>query len=1150
MHITDLQVSAFGVCRDLQLDRIAENVTVIYGPNEAGKTTLLQFLRGVLYGYHSGRARYLGIHHGVEHGGWLKLVDGKEESGTVTRLAAPGPRGTWKEEVQVQADADGAGSPDWLAARLAGVDEQIFNNVFTVGLQELQELGALDATAAAEHLYDLTTGLDRVSLAEVMQYLAETHAGLIASAHADAEIPALCKRYQQLSGELEAQSRKGRNWSRLAARKRSVEEDLAILEQDVTRYREQQRLHEIALQVYPQWSQRLEAQKQLEQLGPQVSTAAAALPPDASLQLDRYNEGIRRAREAIEEIREQRRSLSQDLETDMASRRVLRQAARIEAVREHGHWVASLTTQSQALTAEVARLREDVERQCPGASLLAADGGPGIPELTPRIINALRAPARRLRNEKKRFREVEEEVARHRLEAEETGRELQLAMADNGVDDLQRAIGEAAEQVNRIRRRMTTEEQLDRLARNREDALLQSQELFDQELLPTWSLLALGGVFVGGFVLLFTGILLGSYFSLSATTGIVFAILGIGGMGSALGIKHAWEKNQARRQAGVQQQQELLSLQQEQAMKERDRLDLELAGGSGAWDYRAKVAEERLEKLESLVPLDVARLTAERRCEGTVVRLEQLQQSRDAAVAAWEEALVGVGLPADLSPQQIRRLAEDARYISESQMQLRKRTMDLERCRKESADLENRVDQLFFDAGLTPHSDDLQMKLRQLYSTLQQEREMQTQRRQARRRDRQLKRKGRTLVELLREQQRKKRTLLGQSGAIDEEEFRRIAGQRDYVLRLRKTLDELEQQIQVQTHDRCDRLALNEVLASNDQDALRGAWDEAQDQLERREKDSARLNVKLGELNEQLRVASQDRQITVTRFELGCVEHALAEKMEQWQTVAITGHVLEGVRDAYERDRQPLTLQDASGYLEAMTGGRYRRVWTPLDENVLRVDDESGNVLGLESLSRGTREAVFICLRLALVKGYARRGIVLPLVLDDVLVNCDTRRTAQAVEVICEFARAGHQVLFFTCHQHICSMFEEADVEIRTLPDSGAEAALIAEASGFAVVGGDAAQASQEYEADGEDEWEEPELGDEEEADAEDQEDEDESDELDGDDEEEDIVDEDDEETEEEDEDEGEEEDDEEAEEEDEDEGEEEAEEEPEDLAA
>jgi len=1098
MHITDLHVNAFGVCRELEFQRLAANVTVIYGPNEAGKTTLMQFVRGVLYGYRTGRTRYLGIHQGAEHGGWLTLSDGEEESGQVSRLAQQGARGLWSEEVRVAGTAKDLAGQEWLDARLAGVDEDIFNNVFTVGLQELQELGSLDATAAAEHLYDLTTGLDRVSLAEVMQFLEDEKAALIENRSGDAEIPLLCKRRQQLGGELDALIRKGRNWGRLAARKRGVQEDLSVLEQDLERFRTQQRLYEIALQIYPQWSERQQAALQLEQLGPQVSSAAAGLPAGATGQLDEFNEGIRSVRERIETIREQRRELSGQVESQPLSRRLLRQAARIEAVREHGHWVASLATQSQALESEVARLQQDVERQCPGASMLVAEGGHGIPELTPRTLNVLRAPARTLREEKRRCSEAEAELAQSRRDAEEACRELQLSMTTQGVDGLHQAITAAAETVSRLRRRMTTEEQLDRLARNRQDALLQGQELLEQELLPVWSLIGLGGVFVGGFIFLFTGLLLGSYFSLSGITGIVFSILGLGGMAAALGIKHAWEKNQARRQVGCRQQQELLALQEEQAKRDRDQLDIELAGGSGAWDYRAKLAEERLAELEALVPLDAARLTAERRCEATIARIEHLQGSRDAALHRWEEALQGLGLPSGLTPQQIRRLAEDARYISESQMQLRQRTMDLERCRKETADLENRVDQLFFDAGLTANSDDLQMKVRQLYSSLQQEREIQSQRRQCRRKDRQLKRKGRGLVDSLQEFQRKKRALLGQGGVLDEDEFREIASQRDFVLELKGRLEELDRQIQTQTVNRCDRTELASVLSEYDQPALNGAWDEVQDQLERRTRDGSRLNVKLGELSEQLRVSSEDREITETRFELGCVEQELAKKMERWQTVAITGHVLEGVRDAYERERQPETLQDASRYLKQMTDGRYRRVWTPLDENVLKVDDEAGNVLMLEDLSRGTREAVFICLRLALVQGYARRGISLPLVLDDVLVNCDAQRAAKAVEVLCEFAETGHQILFFTCHQHICGMFEEAEVEIRTLPDTGPEAALIAEASGLVPVEDDSNEdlvEVAEAETEEEDELEEEEFEEEAELDDEDELEEDEEEE-------------------------------------------------------
>ena len=214
--------------------------------------------------------------------------------------------------------------------------------------------------------------------------------------------------------------------------------------------------------------------------------------------------------------------------------------------------------------------------------------------------------------------------------------------------------------------------------------------------------------------------------------------------------------------------------------------------------------------------------------------------------------------------------------------------------------------------------------------------------------------------------------------------------------------------------------------------------------------------------------------------------------------------MLEQVRDIYERERQPETLKDASDFLQRMTGGRYTRVWTPLDENSLRVDDEAGNVLGLETLSRGTREAVFVCLRLALVRGYARRGMTLPVVLDDVLVNCDGRRAQQAVEVLCEFAELGHQVLFFTCHQHIVSMFEEAGVQVRTLPDTGTEVALIAEANGVVPAAAsaertdeldlqveDAEEDDVEYEVDeDEDEYEEEEFEADEEENDEDEDDE------------------------------------------------------------
>jgi hypothetical protein len=101
---------------------------------------------------------------------------------------------------------------------------------------------------------------------------------------------------------------------------------------------------------------------------------------------------------------------------------------------------------------------------------------------------------------------------------------------------------------------------------------------------------------------------------------------------------------------------------------------------------------------------------------------------------------------------------------------------------------------------------------------------------------------------------------------------------------------------------------------------------------------------------------------------------------------------------------------------------------------VLLVENSEGQSLPVDVLSRGTREQLFLSVRLALVATFARRGVNLPMVLDDVLVNFDVGRAQKAAEVLTEFAAGGHQLLFFTCHEHIWHMLKALDADCRRLP--------------------------------------------------------------------------------------------------------------------
>jgi hypothetical protein len=172
------------------------------------------------------------------------------------------------------------------------------------------------------------------------------------------------------------------------------------------------------------------------------------------------------------------------------------------------------------------------------------------------------------------------------------------------------------------------------------------------------------------------------------------------------------------------------------------------------------------------------------------------------------------------------------------------------------------------------------------------------------------------------------------------------------------------------------------------------------------------------------------------------VGRRLKDALRRWKVLATTHRLLEVVRRIYETERQPETLREASGYLVDLTRGRYTRVWTPLGEHALLVDTADGRSLSVEALSRGTREQLFLSLRLALASSYARRGIHLPLVLDDLLVNFDADRAKAAATVLRDFAAAGHQLLILTCHEHIAKLFRSLKVDVRRLPEN-ADADLV-----------------------------------------------------------------------------------------------------------
>lgn len=145
----------------------------------------------------------------------------------------------------------------------------------------------------------------------------------------------------------------------------------------------------------------------------------------------------------------------------------------------------------------------------------------------------------------------------------------------------------------------------------------------------------------------------------------------------------------------------------------------------------------------------------------------------------------------------------------------------------------------------------------------------------------------------------------------------------------------------------------------------------------------------------------------------------LTSLVKRWAVYETAVMLVDDVRDVYEKEKQPNVLKDAESRFAKMTEGRYKHVHVPVGEKKFLVEREDGKTFAPADLSRGTRELLYVSLRLALIKEHPS----LPICLDEAIVNMDQPRRNALWKELASVAK-DHQVLFFTCHEHIMKEWE------------------------------------------------------------------------------------------------------------------------------
>lgn len=175
-------------------------------------------------------------------------------------------------------------------------------------------------------------------------------------------------------------------------------------------------------------------------------------------------------------------------------------------------------------------------------------------------------------------------------------------------------------------------------------------------------------------------------------------------------------------------------------------------------------------------------------------------------------------------------------------------------------------------------------------------------------------------------------------------------------------------------------------------------------------------------LNEIEKLASNDN-LVARQIELESQKQTLKSLAETWATYRAALVLIEEGKKRYEKTRQPGVIRAAENLFTQITGGTYGRIIKPIDSEDILIENDRHQRKGVQEMSRGTREQLYLAMRLGLIDEYESRSEPLPAVMDDVFVNFDDERDERLIEILNQFGQQ-RQVIVLTCHQRSLEAYQ------------------------------------------------------------------------------------------------------------------------------
>ena len=1045
MRIEELYLDGFGHFHQRTIGPVSGPVTVFYGPNEAGKSTTLAFIRAVLFGFPVRFNSHYPPLAGGRHGGRITVSDSAGAVYGVERYA--GARGGLSiTTANGPAHQNGIRSLDSRGAtallqRLTGnATPDLFHNVFAFSLDELQAAASLNDSSGAIY----SAGQGAPGLPALRKSLSDHKGQIYLSRGNNQEVPRLLNTLRDVDSQLRAIEGNAGRYGALTARKSEIDLELQDADAELQRLGVQRAEIQNLLNGWDDWVALSDCEAQLRDMPRYVD-----FPENPIARLDGLEERVRLFRDERDEAAGQLRRAEETASADIPGEDLLYDAASIEAVHRARSSFDNSVRDLPERQGELRGLEADFERnladlghqwgeeqlQAFDTSLVVRNQVDGWKERITETGDRAQQTQFQLVQERRTLQDhqAQTQEAREKLPPEPPL--LNAAALTERQDTLRAARGRLEGYERERQNHDNLRGQLNALAVGQETPSRGAES-------PNFAVVGLLALI--GSALLFAGIVLVGtlgalawllsaigWFILLALLATVFLFLvqrkrspSAAPSPMADAIRHQTEEAEAAAETARQSLLDSaaalgLDGQPDGAALDSAEAGLNLARNAlDAWNAANTRIEDaaRREKLQ------------EQRVESAAQENDTAESAAREAQREWRQWLRERGLDETLTPDAMTTFiarVETARSSLSEARRMRDRVAaieyDIQEFREQVEPLAARHGPSL-DPGnqrqLALIADELIRRLEETQLAFSNRERAKAQTEEA--------------EQLLESRERRLQSAEGELAALleagsadDAEDFRHRARQHEERLDLERRRDEHRRNLEWFSGPGQRFDAFREALANADPNRL---GDESARLSELHAEVDARRNVlreERGGIDTELAQLTGEEESSALRIRRSTLEEQLREHAREWSRLTIAEALLEKTRQKFEQERQPSVIRHAQDFFSGVTGQRYRRLYAPIGEQTITATDATGASKQPGELSRGTREQLYLALRFGLIREFGEHAERLPVVVDEALVNFDPQRARLAAESFAQLAETN-QVLVFTCHPSTAEMFADA----------------------------------------------------------------------------------------------------------------------------